>query len=132
MKFSFLYILLTGILFCSCSADKDSESINGTWKLKHSAARDGQGINFSEGEVTWTFNEQTGTVAIENNIVANNTDALSGIDSGLYYYSTTKQNGNKILVINNVAQGIYAYDNDNLVIRAVAADDVVKIFERQP
>lgn len=130
IKFYILFILT--LLLFSCSADETVQTLEGTWKLKNATVPDGANIAYSDGEVYWTFDQDTHRLTVQNNIANLGPENLfSGLASGTYNFYVADQNGSKKLYVEGTEQGIFAYTDANLVINSEAdANGVIKVFRR--
>jgi len=127
----FLLIILT-ILAASCSSDETVETLNGTWRLRNASAPEGASIDYTEGEVYWTFDQQNHRLTVQNNIVTPGPENMfSGLASGTYNYNVATDGNNKTLYVEGNEQGIFAYNTENLVINTSPdATGLIKVFER--
>jgi hypothetical protein len=127
----FLLLILTTLAF-SCSNDEPVETLDGTWRLRNATAPEGASIVYTDGEVYWTFDKQTHRLNVQNNVITQGPENIfSGLSSGSYNYSVTKEGDTKILYVNGNPQGIFAYTAENLVINtAPDASGLIKVFAR--
>ncbi len=130
IKFFILFILTT-MLF-SCSSEEPAKTLEGTWRLRSASVPEGSVIDYTEGEVSWTFNQDTHVLTVQNNIMSHGPENIfSGIETGAYSFSVIEHNGTKTLYIEGVDQGIFAYTDANLVINSEAdANGIIKVFKR--
>jgi hypothetical protein len=123
--------ILTFLLF-SCSTDEPVQSIEGTWKLKNASAPEGANIEYTDGEVNWTFHQESHHLTVQNNIMtAGPENILSGLATGEYTYYISSQDGSNTLYIEGVEQGIFACTDANLVINSDSdSNGIIKVFGR--
>ena len=132
-----LFLLLTLTAFVSCNNDDDNtiqnETISGIWHLKNvSGGLQGTNIDYTKGEVKWTFGESDGTLTVENNI--DNTgpeDIFAGLDSGVYAYEVQKLGQTDVLNVEGNAMGTILLSSASLKIdEGVAVDGLIREFIR--
>lgn len=130
LKFFTLFILT--FLLLSCNSEDTAETLDGTWRLRTASAPEGSVIDYTEGQVNWTFNQDSHRLTVQNNITSLGPENIfSGIASGTYNYNIVETDGNKILYIEGVEQGIFAYTDANLVINSEPdANGIIKVFKR--
>jgi len=127
----FIALFLATLSLASCNDDDDvtipsiDTSIEGSWKLVNvSGGMLPQNFDFAEGEITWTFNQETGKVVIVNN----NTDESKPdyFESGTYNYvfMTTHVLGNPSLelFINETGMGTTVLQPQVLTLSHAASD----------
>lgn len=136
--FTLLSVFLS-ILFTGCKTPDDgiitlSENMLGnSWSLQRvSGGLAGINITYSMGEVTWTFDESTLELHVQNNIVTTGPeDIYAGYETGVYSYEIQNDNGNDILFIDNLERGIITFNNNTLHIDdGVAADGMLTEFQQ--
>ncbi|MEL6975036.1 MAG: hypothetical protein AAGL29_06530 [Bacteroidota bacterium] len=133
---SVLAAIAVSALFLSCNNDDDAtplESISGTWKMQNvSGGLQGVDIDYSEGDVDWTFDTDSQTVRIENRI--DNTgpeDIYAGLDTGSYPYEIQQLGETEILYLNDELMGGIVISNNTLTIDSGSdADGLVTLFVR--
>ncbi|MFL9844300.1 lipocalin-like domain-containing protein [Flavobacterium rhizosphaerae] len=132
MRIVFLCILFSGLFFSGCSEDDGQEkTIDGMWVLKHSADKEGAEMDFDEDDVVWIFNTAQNSITVQNSVSTPSAiNIYAGVPSGTYIYRIAEQENDKVLFIDNMKQGIFAFDKNNLVIRTNTSNDIVKVFER--
>jgi len=132
-------LLFMGLgVLVSCNNDDDNpsqkeESISGVWHLENvSGGFTGVDLDYSKGEVKWTFNEGNKTLVIENNIMTTGPkDIHAGLDSGTYPYTIEEDKGMKTLTVNNNVKGVLIITSDTLKIDdGVDADGLITKFIR--
>lgn len=131
-KVKFLIVFILTLLLTACSNDDATETLEGTWRLRSASAPEGAVIDYSEGEVNWTFNQNSHILTVQNNIMNFGPENIfSGLATGTYNFSISEANGTKTLYIEGIEQGIFAYTNENLVINSEAdTNGVIKVFKR--
>jgi hypothetical protein len=131
-KIKFFIVFILTLVFAGCSSDDPAETLEGTWRLSTATAPEGAVIDYTDGEVSWTFNQDTHVLTVENNIMNFGPENIfSGLGSGNYNFSISESNGTKTLYIEGAEQGIFAYTDENLVINSEAdANGVIKVFKR--
>ncbi|KOS06032.1 hypothetical protein AM493_08265 [Flavobacterium akiainvivens] len=131
-KIKFYIVFILTFLLASCSSDDAMETLEGTWKLKNATVPEGANIQYTDGEVSWTFSQDNQRLTVQNNIMtAGPENIFSGLPSGSYTFYINNDNGNKTLYVEGIDQGIFAYTDANLVINSEAdANGVIKVFGR--
>lgn len=110
-----------------------ADSVLGTWNLKKVyGGLQGINIDYSQGDVIWTFDFQNNTLTVENNITTTGPEDIhAGLDTGTYEFNI-QQNGQVIsLFIEGIKKGDLYIDDDKLSIDdGLAADGFVTVFVR--
>ena len=129
-----LMLILTG---CTTSDEAiitpSQDSIGHTWTLKRiSGGLAGIDLNYSFGEVTWSFNEANQELNVQNNIVTTGPeDVYAGYETGTYSYEIVVTNGESVLFIENMERGIVHIENNQLDIdNGVVVDGLLTEFEK--
>jgi len=105
-------LLLCFVILISCKED-DTLSTNNTWNLMNlSGGLAGVNIDYTKGEIIWTFNEQNSTLIVK----INTPELLIGIDKGTYSYSIENIDGISYLNINNIEMGSFTIFQNQLII----------------
>lgn len=142
MKTKTVFVLLCFIvgLITSCSTtttsiDNQNNTINGSWHLKNvSGGLMGINIDYQPGDVKWTFDTTTNTLAVENTIITTGPEDLyAGLDTGTYTYEIQVEETTQTLYINNVARGSIQLENNYSTLTiddGVAADGMMTTFIR--
>jgi hypothetical protein len=132
-----LLLVIGFIAFTGCNSDDDNstqkETMSGVWNLKNvRGGLLGIDIDYSQGEVNWNFNLESGTLIVQNNITSTGPEAIySGPASGTYSFEITQIDGIQTLLINNIDNGTIILLNDNLKLDDnIAADGFIREFER--
>jgi hypothetical protein len=133
MKLKVLFFVLAASLATACSQDPDGNSYEGTWKLTNATVTEGISLEYTPGEVLWTFNEDNHRLNVNNNVYTLGPENIySGLATGSYSYSIKKEDGVNVLYVDGVKQGDMANTSDNLVINSDADDagGLKKVFRR--
>lgn len=112
---------------------QDNNSLNHSWSLHRiSGGFAGIDITYPFGQVTWTFNESTGILTVQNNIItAGPEDVYAGHETGTYTYHIEVTNGDSVLFIDNLERGMISVSSEALNIDdGVAADGMFTEFEK--
>ena len=133
-----IFILLIGLGFItSCDKNDDTpkqeNAINGSWNLKNvSGGFAGINIDYTLGEVKWTFIRNNNTLIVENYIDSTGTeDIYAGLDSGTYSYEIELEGEKQLLFIDDIKRGEINIIDDILKIDyGVVADGFITIFVR--
>lgn len=131
-----LALTLALVFFTSCSNNDDSTpvvTINGLWHVENiSGGFAGIDDDYQNGEITWTFTNQTLTV--DNN--APQSALYSGLDTGTYAYSTSEIDGVTYINIDTMEFGGYSLSSTGLIIdqniisTGSGADGFILTFKR--
>lgn len=132
-----LFSLLLVILGSCRTSDEalinpDEESLGRTWSLnKMSGGLAGISVIYPFGQITWSFDEATHILTIENNITTNGEeDIYSGQASGTYPYYLEVENGNSVLYIDNHKRGVITLTNNTFELNeGVEVDGMLLEFE---
>ncbi len=136
MKTKLAALLFFVSLFTACTKNDEAqlpldEALLGNWNLKKVyGGLQGINIDYSQGEVIWTFNFQTNEITVVNNITTNGPEDIhAGLDSGTYSFNI-QQNGQLIsLFIEGIKKGDLLIEDDKLSIDdGLAADGFVSVF----
>lgn len=133
MKLKALAYSIIALMAMSCSQDPEGNSINGSWKLTNATVTDGPSLEYENGEVIWTFNENTKLLSVQNNIrTAGPENILSGLATGTYDYSITTEGDKSYLYVEGQEQGAFANTGINLVISTDPQNNnsLTKVFKR--
>ncbi|EZH72985.1 hypothetical protein ATO12_18380 [Aquimarina atlantica] len=122
----------------SCHSDDDGpvekeKTINGVWNLKNvSGGLQGINLDYNKGEVLWTFNETTGKLIVENNVITQGPKNIhSGLRSGTYNYEIKEEEGSKVLFVKGIKRGIITTLRESMKIDdGVEVDGFINEFER--
>jgi hypothetical protein len=117
----FLVLILSLIFVTSCSLESDTnqsdnqEIILYTWHLiKTEGGLSGVDDTFSLNTVVWSFDEATGSLAVNNN---NEDDSkIDLLDSGIYNFSIETINVKNYISINGTEYGEIIIDTDSFTI----------------
>ncbi|WP_034061426.1 hypothetical protein [Lacinutrix jangbogonensis] len=122
-----LLVILISVLFISCQNDDEqndteqnndvqTEAIEGSWNLKHVyGGFSPVNIDYTFGDVKWTFNESNRNVVIENNVLTTGPEDIhAGLDSGIYSFEIQLENDLQTLYIDSVEIGTILISGDNL------------------
>jgi hypothetical protein len=108
-----LVVIATFGMLTSCHNDDDNsgekeKTINGIWNLKNvSGGLQGIHLDYTKGEVLWTFNETTGKLIVENKIITQGPkNTHSGLKSGTYDYEIKEEERVQVLFIKGIRQGV--------------------------
>ena len=134
-----LFVIGFGFL-TSCNNDDDNstqvKTISGTWNLKNvSGGLQSVNVDYSRGDVKWSFNQTNNTLIVENNVTTEPKVIYAGFDSGTYNYEIQQGPNNQILFIDEIESGgIILTDffilNQNITMSGSGADGFVFKFER--
>ncbi len=114
-------LLFTSALFIGCNNDDDASktetnSIEGTWNLKNvSGGLLGVILDYSPGDVTWTFDESNGTLVVVNSFDVTAPDlqsTFSGLETGTYSFA----------IIPNGSSQYLSIDGNEGLLLTIAAD----------
>lgn len=142
MKTQFLILLIFSFsLLTSCHKDIDDTidkgneevTINGTWHLKNvSGGFAGIDVNYNQGDVLWTFNQDDNTLIVENNIMTTDPESTyARLESGTYTYEVEQNEGSQILLIDGNDTGEINLSADTLTIDDESgADGFIMTFVR--
>ncbi|MFP9098654.1 hypothetical protein ACLI09_06325 [Flavobacterium sp. RHBU_24] len=133
MKLKVLFFALTACLATACSEDPEGNSYNGTWKLTNATVTEGPSLEYTPGEVIWTFDEDSHRLTVHNNVVTLGPENIySGLASGVYSYTVHKTDGINVLYVDGIKQGDMANTSENLVISSETQMDegLKKVFSR--
>lgn len=129
--------LISALVLCtSCKKDDDTTepaTISGNWNLKNvSGGFAGINIDYTPGEVIWTFNLETNILTVQNNIITTGPeDIYAGFDSGTYNFEIERNEDTQALLVDGVNIGdIILLDDILQVDEGVAVDGFIKTFER--
>lgn len=134
----YTFLFFVSLVFCTaCTKNDDmivpSDSVLGTWNLKKVyGGLQGINIDYSQGDVIWTFDFQNSTLIVENNITTNGPEDIhAGLDTGTYDFNI-QQNGQVIsLFIEGIKKGDLYVEDDKLSIDdGLVADGFVTVFVR--
>ena len=141
MKQNILILLASFFITFSCSVDNKSndisdENVISLWHLT-SASGGISGVNdqFSLGIIGWVFDDENGTVTIENN----NSDSgkEDGLDSGTYNYSIIETETASFIIVDGIELGELLFTsnnffeiNQNETSTGPAADGYIYTFQR--
>lgn len=108
-------------------------TINGTWDLKNvSGGFAGIDVNYNQGDVLWTFNQDDNTLIVENNIMTTDPESTyARLESGTYTYEVEQNEGSQILLIDGNDTGEINLSADTLTIDDESgADGFIMTFVR--
>lgn len=141
MKRYILILLASFFITMSCSVDDKSDDISNEniislWHLVNTTGGiSGANDQFSLGIVIWTFDEENGTLTIENN----NSDGAKedSLDSGTYNYSITETDTTSFIIVDGIEMGELSFTsnnffeiNQNETSTGPAADGYIYTFQR--
>lgn len=112
---------------------EENNTLNHSWSLHRiSGGFAGIDIMYPFGQVTWTFNESTGLLTVQNDIVTTGPeDVYAGHETGTYNYHINVINGDSVLFIENLERGILSVNGNALSIDdGVVADGMLTEFEK--
>lgn len=142
MKTQFLIFLIFSFgLLTSCHKDMDDTidkgteevTINGTWHLKNvSGGFAGIDVNYNQGDVLWTFNQNDNTLIVENNIMTTSPESTyARLESGTYTFEIEQNEGPQILFIDGNNTGEINLSADTVTIDDESgADGFIMTFMR--
>ncbi|MFP9113239.1 hypothetical protein ACLI1A_04815 [Flavobacterium sp. RHBU_3] len=130
--YKLLIPVVCSIALSSCSADNDTEELNGTWKLINATAADGANIEYEEGAVVWLFNDQSHSLTVTTTLMTLTTDTYAGLPGGTYEYYVQKNRGVNYLYVNGENEGAYVITGSNLVLSTSASNQngTTRVFKR--
>ena len=120
MKTKFLCLLIFALGFTtSCKNDNDlpkATEIQGTWDLVNvSGGFAGVNCDYSQGEITWTF--ENNQLTVDDNYIGDTMQICSsGLSLSSGSYSVLESNGNLFLVLEGQEAGGITIADDVLVI----------------
>lgn len=133
MKLNVLFFALAATLATACSDDPDGNSYEGTWKLTNATVSEDITLEYTPGEVLWTFDEDNNRLTVDNNVYTLGPEnTYSGLATGSYSYKVKKENGINVLYVEGVKQGDMANTSNNLVIstQTHTTEELKKVFSR--
>lgn len=140
-----LHKLIVFIFSCftlvNCCNDEDNSTqetpqnhaIHGSWNLTNvSGGFVGIDIDYTLGEVIYTFNDTNQQLHIENNILTTGPeDIYAGLDSGTYTYEIENNGETEMLYINQTLKGtILIFENTLSIDEDISADGFLYTFNR--
>jgi hypothetical protein len=134
-----IFAVITSIFFTDCNKDDscnciESHPIVGTWNLINvNGGLIGIDIDYTIGEVKWTFDDGSQELTIENNILTTGPeDIYAGLDSGIYNYEIQEIGDTEKLFIDGNERGtILIMDNSLIIDDGVALDGFFSVFESE-
>ena len=141
MKTKILNLLLITVLtfLVSCDINDDTTyqppviNLDGSWDLKKVyIPMTNTNIDYAVGEVNWQFDMKYNKVIIENNVMTTGPeDIYSGLESGGYDFSIQNVDGEAVLYVNGIRQGVILVYGDILTIdTGIAYDGYIITFTR--
>lgn len=133
MKTQFLSILLVlgFVLLIGCSHNDPSSqeiALNGTWNLKNVHGGLGSvNIDYSRGDVRWSFNEADSTLTVINN---NGNDNSFMLHNGTYEYNIEQNDEFQILFVDSDYRMVIFSMDKTLVISDDMNDGFTAEFNR--
>jgi hypothetical protein len=113
-------------LLSSCNKISDSDTLNGTWKLKTiSGGFAGISISYSEDAVNWYI--------VDSSLHIVNTDSLPPyglLDSGVYKIRTKIKDNQHVILIDNDEFGSFTLDKNDLIILESYVDGFTYHFQK--
>lgn len=133
-----LVMILSLAFLSSCSDTDDAapiEALDGTWNLTNiQGGLAGINEDFASGSITWSFNNESLILTVENN--STQTTVYSGYPTGSYAYTIAVDDKNEYIIMNTVSFGSYVFSGNNLIINqnenpaGSGADGFILQFER--
>jgi hypothetical protein len=132
MKLNNLYaIAICCTVALSCSDDTDERSLSGSWNLTNATTTEGTNLNYSQGEVIWSFSERNNTLSIQNRVITLGPEnTFAGPATGNYHFSVQRQQGMDYLYVDGTRIGALANTGNNLVINSNEENGIIKVFSR--
>ncbi len=132
-----LFVVLVSLIgVSSCKKNDPGTSPNtyyGAWQLKNvSGGLMGINLNYTTGEVIWSFDENTSKLTVINNIISTGSKSIfARLATGTYTFSISKNGKRKNLFVDNVDFGTIHVNNGVLLLdEGVAADGFLTEFGR--
>lgn len=132
MKLNNLYaIAICCTVAASCSDDADERSLSGSWHLTNATTAEGTSLSYTQGEVTWSFSENSKTLSVQNKVITLGPEnTLAGPATGNYHFSVQREQGMDYLYVDGSRIGALANTGNNLVVSDTGENGIIKVFSR--
>lgn len=132
MKLNNLYaIAICCAVTLSCSDDADERSLSGNWHLTNATTSEGTNLNYTQGEVTWSFSENSKTLTIQNRVITLGPEnTFAGPATGNYHFAVQQEQGMDYLYVDGTRVGAVANTGNNLVVSSSGENGIIKVFSR--
>ena len=131
MKLLFMLSIILPLSVVGCDPESYDPitdfNINGKWNLTHvGGGIDGRDLNFDPGIITWTFNENTGMVTIDNT----SENGLSVFLTGTYSFLIEDVDGQRTLTIDGILFDSFEFSQDQIFLDQQYADGLSMVLTK--